>query len=71
MPTITPILKVKISTVRSQVESMSHSDVTHLQSPTNVPIKHQLPISYTFQYIAWTIGQGQYGKIKGQIKVTP
>ena len=58
---------------RSKVKSRSDHDVAHLHLLTNVPTKYQLPTPYGFRDIAWTrfIGQGDYGKVKGQIKVTP
>ena len=37
------ILKVKGTTTRPKVKSRSHHDVTHLQAPTNVPTRYQLP----------------------------
>ena len=48
-------------------------DVVHLHLLTNVPTKYQLPTPYGYRDIAWkdVIGQGHYGKVKGQIKVTP
>ena len=68
------ILKIKVTTARSKVKSRSRHDVAHLQPPTNVPTKYQLPTPYAFRDIAHTrdfIGKGHYGKVKGQIKVTP
>ena len=59
---------------RSKVISRSHHDTAHLQTLTNVPTKYQLPAPYSFRDISRTknfIGQGYYGKVKGQIKVTP
>ena len=57
----------------SKVKSRSHHDAVHLQPLTNVPTKHQLPKPYGFHDIAQQdfIGQGHYGKVKGQIKVRP
>ena len=49
------ILKVKVTTARSKVNSRSHHDVAHLHLVTNVPTKYQLPIPYTLQDIAWKI----------------
>ena len=37
------ILKVKVTTVMSKVNSRSHHDDAHLQPPTNVLTKYQLP----------------------------
>ena len=37
--------------VRSKVKSRSHNDIAHLQLPTNVPTKYQLPTPYSFQDI--------------------
>ena len=56
-----------------KVKSRSDHDVAHLQPLTNVPTKHQLPTPYGFRSIARTklIGQGHYGKVKGQSKVRP
>ena len=67
------ILKVKITTVRSKVKSRSHHDIAHLQLPTNVPTKYSLPTHDSFQDIPGQnfIGQGHYGNVKGQVKVTP
>ena len=58
---------------RSKVKSRSDHDVAHLHPLTNIPTKYQLPTPYGFQDIARQhfIGQGHYGKVKGQIKVTP
>ena len=58
---------------RSKVKSRSDHDVAHLHPLTNVPTKYQLPTPYGFRDIALQdlIGQGHYGKVKGQIKVTP
>ena len=58
---------------RSKVKSRSQHGVAHLHPLTNVPTKYQLPTPYCFQDIAGQdfIGQGQYGKVKGQIKVRP
>ena len=58
---------------RSKVKSKSHHDVAHLHPLTNVPTKYQLPTPYGFRDIAQTrfIGQGNFHKVKGQIKVTP
>ena len=53
---------------RSKVKSRSHHDAVHLQPLTNVPTKHQLPTPYGFRDF---IVQGLYGKVVGQIKVTP
>ena len=39
---------------RSKVKSRSHHDVAHLQLPTNVLTKYQLPTHYTFRDIAQT-----------------
>ena len=58
---------------RSKVKSRSHHDVAQLHPLINVPIKYQLPTRYGSRDIARTrfIGQGHYGKVQGQIKVTP
>ena len=58
---------------RSKVKSRSDHDVAHLHPLTNVPTKYPLPTPYDFQDIARTrfLGQGHYGKVKGQIKVRP
>ena len=59
---------------RSKVKSKSHHDVAHLQTPTNIPTTSQLPTPCGFRDIARTkdfIGQDYYGKVRGQIKVTP
>ena len=48
--------------------------IAHLQPKTNVPTKYQLPLHLTVSGIQPGqdfIGQGHYGNIKGQIKVTP
>ena len=37
------ILKDMVTTTRSKVTSRSHHDLAHLQPPTNVPTKYQLP----------------------------
>ena len=56
---------------RSKAKSRLQHDDPHLQ--TDDPTKYQLPIPYVFQDKARInfIGQGYYGKVKGQIKVTP
>ena len=66
-------IKVKVTTVRSNVKSRSHHDIAHLQLPTSVPTKYQLPTPYAFIDIAEQdfIDQGHNGKVKGQSKVTP
>ena len=58
---------------RSKVKSRSHHDVTGLYPLTKVSTKYQLPTPYGSRDIPRTnfIGQGHYGKVKGQIKVTP
>ena len=57
---------------RSKVKSRLRLNSAHLQPLTNVSTKYQLNTPYGFQDIAHTrfLGQGQYGKFKGQIKVT-
>ena len=40
------ILKVKVTMARSKVKSMSHHNVAHLLSLTNVHTKYQLPAPY-------------------------
>ena len=57
-----------ITTTRSKVKSRSQNDVANLQPITNIPTKYQLHTPYGFQDF---IGQGHYGKVKGQIKVRP
>ena len=58
---------------RSKVKSRSHHDISHLHTLANVPTQYQLPTPYGFRDIPGQdfIGQGHYGKVKGQIKVTP
>ena len=48
------ILKLMVNTTRSKVKSSSYHDVTHLQPPTNVLTKYQLPKPYGFYDIART-----------------
>ena len=48
------IVKVKVNMERSQDKSRSHHDVAHLQPPTNVLIKHQLPTPYSCRHKAQT-----------------
>ena len=55
----------------SKVKSRSHYDVAHLQPPTNVPAKYQLPTPYTFRDIAQTRFYRSRSLQQGQIKVTP
>ena len=43
-----------MDTIRSKVKSRSHHDIAHLQPPTDVPTKYQLPTPYRFQDIAQT-----------------
>ena len=45
---------VKVNTARSNFKSRSHLDDAHLQPPTNVPTKYQLPTPYSFRDIACT-----------------
>ena len=45
---------VKVITARPEVKSRSHHDVAHLQPPTNINTKYQLPTSYSFRDIART-----------------
>ena len=42
------IFKLKVTTARSKVKSMSDHDVAHLHILTNVPTKYQLPTPYGF-----------------------
>ena len=58
---------------RLKVKSRTYYDVAHLHPLTNVPTKYQLPTPYSFRDIARTRfkGQGHYGKVKGQLMVTP
>ena len=42
------ILKVKATKARSKVKSRSHHHIAHLDHPTNVPTKYQLPTLYGF-----------------------
>ena len=67
------ILKVKVTTARSKVKSRSYHDAAHLQPP---PMS--LPsINFIHLIVSeiWPrhdlIGQGHYGKVKGQVKVAP
>ena len=57
---------------KSKVKSWSDHDVAHLQPPTDVDTIYKLPTPYSCRDIAKQdfIGQGHYGKFKGQIKVT-
>ena len=67
-------LQVKVTTARSKVKSRSHHDILYiLYTLAIVPTQYQLPTPYSFQDMALTrfFGQGHYGKVKGQIKVTP
>ena len=48
------ILKVKVTMARSKIKSRSDHDAAHLQPPTNVPTKYQLPTPYGFWDIART-----------------
>ena len=48
------ILKVKVITASSKVKSRSDHDVAHLQPPTNVPAKYELPTPYGCRDIAQT-----------------
>ena len=56
-----------------KVKSTSHYDILQLHILANVSTKYQLPTPYGFRDLDWTdfIGQDHYGKVKGQIKVTP
>ena len=64
-----------VTNARSKVKSRSHQDVAHLHLPKHCPSKYQIPTPYGFRDIARArfygfLGQGHYGKVKGQIKVT-
>ena len=48
------VLKVARYRVSRALEASLHHDVAHLQHPTNVPTKYQLPTLYGFRDIAWT-----------------
>ena len=48
------ILNIKVTTARSNIKSRSHHDIAHLQPPTNVPTKYQLPTPYAFWDIVRT-----------------
>ena len=39
---------------KTKGQTRSHHDVAHLQPPTNVPTKYQLPTPYSFRDIAHT-----------------
>ena len=54
-----------------KVTSRSHHDAAHLQPPTNVPTKHQLPTLYGFRDIAQTRFYRSRSLRQGQIKVRP
>ena len=58
---------------RSKVKSRSDHDTAHLHPLANVPAKYQLPTPYGSEISPGQhfIGQGHYGKVKGQIKVRP
>ena len=53
---------------RSKVKSRSHHGDAHLQPPTNVPTKYQLPTPNGFQDRTLTrfVGQGHYSKVKSR-----
>ena len=53
------------------VKSKSRHDVAHLQTPTTVPTKYQLPTPYDFQDIAQTRFYKSRSQQQGQIKVKP
>ena len=42
------MLKVKVTVVRSKAKSSLHLNIAHLHLPTNVLIKYQLSIPYSF-----------------------
>ena len=66
--------KLMVTVTRLKVKSRSHHDVAHLHPVSNVLTKCQLPTPYSFSEILPGqdfIRQGQYSKVKGQIKVTP
>ena len=58
---------------KSNITPKSHHNIVHLHAPTNDPSRNQLSKPYSFQDIAaqYFKGQGYYGKVKGQINVTP
>ena len=55
---------------RSKDKSASHHDVGHLQPPTNIPTKYELPAPYVFQDLALTRTYRSRSPLQGQIKVT-
>ena len=46
--------KVMVTTARSKVKSRLHHEVAHLEPPTNVSTKYQLPTLHRFPHIART-----------------
>ena len=57
---------------RSKVQSRSHHDDAHLHPLTNVPSINFLHLTVSEIYPGQDfIGQGHYGKVKGQILVRP
>ena len=54
-----------------QGQSRSHHGVAHLQLPTNVPNKYQLPTPYSFRDITQTRFYRSRSPQQGEIKVTP
>ena len=57
---------------RSKIKSRLHHDTAHLQPISNVLTKDQPHFTVSEIYSRQDfIGQGHYGKVKDQIKVTP
>ena len=48
------IVKAKVTMARSKDNRRSHHDVAHLQPPTNVSTKYQLPTPYGYRDLART-----------------
>ena len=65
------ILRVKITTARRKVKSISHHDVARLQPELNGPAKCHLPTPPEIQPAKDFKGQGYYNKVKGQIQIIP
>ena len=63
---------VKVTTAGSKVKSRSYHDLVHLYPLSNVFTMFQLPPPYVSEIEPGQDfkGQGHYGKLKGQIKVT-
>ena len=68
------ILKLTVTMTRSKVKSRGHTITLHTYNPQPMSLQSINFLHLTFSKIQprqYLIGQGHYGKVKCQIKVTP